>query len=964
MRAIPTGFYPFWFWNDTLAEAEVQWQVEQMAAQGVRGFFIHPRQGLGQPYLSEAFFQMVDIAVEAAEDHDLLVHLYDEYPYPSGIAGGEVTLGNPETYATRLEQRTFDVPGGSVRRSLPRGEVLSCVAYPRGDGAVDWSHGQDLRDAVGPVLIRDSFVEMGLTDYNRKRYFASEPTPILEVTLPEGPHRLFVSVQTVITHHKYWNHTVDVLNPEAIARFIQLTHARYRARYGDRFGDTIVSICVDETQPGWSDRLPDAFEEAYGYALAPKLPALQDAAHPDHDRVTRDLTQLQYRLFCETFEEPIAGWCAAHGLAYSGEKPSMRMAQLRYMDIPGCEPGHTKVGAKPDWLQARLRSNAKATASAAYFYGKAGSLCECYHSTGWSATLQDAKTIADGLLLAGIDFLVPHGFFYSTHGLKKHDAPPTFFFQMPFWPHFGRLSAYVDRIGAQFAGTHIDADLLVVDPASGRPSLPDLGRYEDLLWALMHRHLDVHIVDTDILTEGTITEGSVRVRDVDAAVVLIPPMREVEPPLQAWLDRFTEAGGIVITWDEMPDVSAMIRRVLEHIAPSLRVQDTSGDEIRDVLVVKRVGPDRTLWFGYHMGGETQAVTFDAGRPLQEIPLDPQRPPRIETTDDGRYRRTLAPFESFLLEATDATDAVSGATESLPRLAVTIDGPARIEPHASNLMRLGTWRMAIRQPNGTYGPEAEVEALPLANQLARSELPFAPHFRGYFGQEPELTLPAMTVRYRLTFERAYDGRVALVMETGSLVGDWALTLNGGPTTPLTAEDFGPTDHHVRGSLGVDVTDRLVRGENVLEITLTTERTDGGLRNPLYLAGDFGVALDPLSLVPPRREGRFEAYEANGLPFYAGAITYTTTFKVPAVPSGDRVRVTFDYPDPFHEATAVSINGSPFQPVDWTPREVILPARFLQEGENVLRTRVLTTLIRAFEGQWFDYEAHRYRDVGEG
>ena len=85
---------------------------------------------------------------------------------------------------------------------------------------------------------------------------------------------------------------------------------------------------------------------------------------------------------------------------------------------------------------------------------------------------------------------------------------------------------------------------------------------------------------------------------------------------------------------------------------------------------------------------------------------------------------------------------------------------------------------------------------------------------------------------------------------------------------------------------------------------------------------------------------------------------------AVPTGDRVRVTFDCPEPFHEATAVSINGSPFQPVDWTPREIVLPTRFLQAGENVLRTQVLTTLIRAFEGQWFDYEAHRYRDVGEG
>ena len=59
----PPGFYPFWFWNDTLNEKEIRWQIAQMAEQGIRGFFIHPRQGLKQPYLSDAFFDMVEVAI-------------------------------------------------------------------------------------------------------------------------------------------------------------------------------------------------------------------------------------------------------------------------------------------------------------------------------------------------------------------------------------------------------------------------------------------------------------------------------------------------------------------------------------------------------------------------------------------------------------------------------------------------------------------------------------------------------------------------------------------------------------------------------------------------------------------------------------------------------------------------------------------------------------------------------------
>jgi hypothetical protein len=85
------GMYPFWFWNGELDEAEIEWQIREMAEKGIRGFFIHPRQGLKQPYLSEAFFRLVEHAVSIAEDAGLVVHLYDEYPYPSGVAGGEVT---------------------------------------------------------------------------------------------------------------------------------------------------------------------------------------------------------------------------------------------------------------------------------------------------------------------------------------------------------------------------------------------------------------------------------------------------------------------------------------------------------------------------------------------------------------------------------------------------------------------------------------------------------------------------------------------------------------------------------------------------------------------------------------------------------------------------------------------------------------------------------------------------------
>ncbi len=249
-------------------------------------------------------------------------------------------------------------------------------------------------------------------------------------------------------------------------------------------GETIRAIFVDETAPSWTPDLPRLFRERYGYDLLPLLPALEAEDHPRHVQVTADFERLRHDLFRRSFDEPLAAWCREHGIAWLGEKPSYRLSELRFMDVPGCDVGHTKAGAPTDMLRSRLRWQRRATASAAYFYGKPRSLCECFHSLGWGATMQDARLIVDELLLQGIDVLVPHAFFYSTHGLRKHDAPPSFFFQMPWWKLWHLLSRRFDAIAGAFAGTWIDAAVLVVDPGPGVPTARGREVYERLMAAL------------------------------------------------------------------------------------------------------------------------------------------------------------------------------------------------------------------------------------------------------------------------------------------------------------------------------------------------------------------------------------------------------------------------------------------------------------------------------------------------
>ncbi len=959
MRTLEPGFYPFWFWNADLDEGEIRRQIGEMAAQGIKGFFIHSRQGLEVPYLSESFFRLVAAAIDEARKRGLVANLYDEYPYPSGVAGGEVVLGAPGFQATALVHERHERAGGRVRLALPIGQVLCCIACPVRDGQTDWGAAIDCREAVGMVLAEQSYVETGLTAYNRKRFFASSPTPTLEVTLPEGNWLICACCQVLVTHHKYWGAYVDALNERAIARFIELTHERYARRFAAEMGETIRAIFVDETAPSWTPDLPRLFLERYRYDLLPLLPALEAEDHSRHVQVTADFERLRHELFCRSFDEPLAAWCREHGIAWLGEKPSYRLSELRYMDVPGCDVGHTKAGAPTDVLRSRLRANSRATASAAYFYGKPRALCECFHSLGWGATMQDARLIVDELLLQGIDVLVPHAFFYSTHALQKHDAPPSFFFQTPWWKLWHLLSRRVDTITGAFAGTRIDAAVLVVDPGPGIPTAQGKEVYERLMAELMRAHVDFAVTDTDVLQAWRAEAGKIMVKDLAAAAVLVPPMRYVEAELESCLRGLEQAGGRVIRVGAEPDWAALTAAVTAAAQPRLTLRAVEGDASR-VRVVSRTDGRRRVMFLLNPSPEAVTLALQADGELAELPLEADVPAFLERTGAG-YTRRLGPFEAALLENGGPGARRSGGGPPA-RVELRLEGPATVRLLGRNLLRMARWSLTLRggRAGGAAlsGP-ALVAAAPIANQIAEGRLAFAPEIRTFFGHEPELLMPELTAVYAFDFENRYEGPVELVMEPGSIRGDARVRVND--CRPRAPDDFRPTDAHVRGSLGLDVTRDLAAGRNRVTVEVVTDRPDGGLVNPLYLAGDFGVGLEPLALRPRSADGRLEDYTGNSAPFYSGTVEYRMQATLRGAPRDGSALLELALPPHFEEACEVSLNEHPFRPAPWSPYRILVPAAEIRNGANDVRVRVHTTLARAFDGTRFDAGAHRYVPV---
>ncbi|MEN1988462.1 glycosyl hydrolase [Paenibacillus hubeiensis] len=578
--------HPFWFWNGDMEEGQIRRQIAEMHRQGVGGFFICPRQGLQVPYLSAAWFDKVRIAVEAAAECGMQVWLYDEYPYPSGMAGGEVTLDYPEAKQRQLVHHQIAVQGGDhVDKELPWGRILYARAIPKNDeGQRVWKDALDVRGFIGNIQTEQVYQETGLTSYNRKRFFTYQTAFRLLWDAPPGEWDVIVFQEREIDDFKYYGTFVDPCHREAMSRFIELTHDRYREAVGEHFESVIKGMFTDEIAPlgaiPWSPQLPRHFAERCGYSLTEALPALLYADVPGAERIRYDYYQTLHLLLRSSYHEQVHDWCEKAGIQYAAEVPGVRMTTQLFSHMPGGDSAHEKIGRSLSWILERygrrLRENPKMVSSLARQLGRDRNLIECFHSVGWSMTLQDAKWMIDRMAAMGTNFYNFHAFFYTIGGLAKHDAPPSQFLQNPYWRHFRQLADYAGRLGYLMSTGTAHIRIALLDPTTtfwslmgnplhgfeyGGQDEHERAKLERLTndWMRIGVHLlenrrDYDHLDPELLAEADVADGVIRIGVARYEVLILPPMLNLEAAAWEQLKRFVEQGGTVVSVGLPPHV--------------------------------------------------------------------------------------------------------------------------------------------------------------------------------------------------------------------------------------------------------------------------------------------------------------------------------------------------------------------------------------------------------------------------
>ncbi|HEU5317564.1 MAG TPA: hypothetical protein VFX49_15735, partial [Chloroflexota bacterium] len=658
------GVWPFWFWNDDLLEAELLRQLHAFHAAGAGGVVIHPRLGLSARvgYLTPEYLRLVRRVVDECAALGLGVLLYDEGSYPSGSAAGRVVDDNPAHASRALVRVTqrLDAPHRgywrpAVNRSLDHHLVCVTLARLRGETAT----------AVEPESVR----VLEPLDHNlvRVEVAGGRWIALACFDVPSGG-----VIRGVLPQHEDDAATAppagDIMNPDAVASFIRLTHDAYARAPGHHIGTTVVGVFTDEPSPLGRRARRDAWPYTAGFdgyiaerlgwpieRVRAHLPALWVDYGPAGDAFRRAYTTAVERRVGEVFYGAQAAWCRAHGVALTGHPhASNDMASLARFDWPGQDAvwrwvlppgadsntsgleGAHSVSAKAATSAARARPPGQRTRTATELFG----------AYGWRLTLDEAKWLIDWHLVRGNNLFIPHAVFYSVRGARAFESEPDVGLHNVWWPHFQRLMRYTRALSWLLTDSEHVCDVAI------------LGTGHDLPWraarTLYETQIDFLYVDDAALAASTVRGdrlvcGSqayrVVVRDGDVAL---------SRRALSHLSEFTAAGGTLLDAGSTPDVAAAVRAIVPadaHMAPGapgLRVIHVRNDGHHAYLVTNE--------------GEASvegALTVSVAGAIHL--LDPLRGTTVAVPRDsaGAIRLQLGRRESrLLLVDTSRTEAAS------------------------------------------------------------------------------------------------------------------------------------------------------------------------------------------------------------------------------------------------------------------------------------------------------------------
>lgn len=883
---------PFWSLNDKLEPEEMVQQVKEFHCAGMGGFFLHSRIGLTTEYLGREWMDALRAAIEKAAELGMQAWLYDEDKWPSGFAGGIIPLQNPEFRGQYL------------------GRVKNCMAMPESAKLIHSGGGWNYFTATIPT---------GIPEFNGTCY-------------------------------------TDLMNPDAVKAYLESTHEKYKKEFGEYFGNVIPGIFTDEPimrmRQNW---LPDDFEylpyspclferyqKVHGESLFLHLPELfEDSENSKKYRYHYWKTATEQ--FAEAYTRQIADWCNENNLKLTGHfmyEDSIEdqtrwigkaMAHYEYMQIPGI-----------DHLGLNINNilTAKQCSSVAHQQGKKQVLSEMFGAAGQNMSFEDRKWIAGWHGIMGINYVCHHLSLYSLRGCRKRDYPPTFSRHQPYWKNNAFIEDWQARFSYLLREGKYQADFLIIHPVesgwclqkgsgAGRQMREIDENIKAICQEMFRIHRDFDFGDEDYLARyADVDSGKLCVGDVRYRAVIIPSMLTIRKSTLELLQKFNNAGGVIIACGMLPELidgehsksTSALKNILNfHIADITELKNTldnaclpgqkiTGQNIKNIFTRRQKTDDGQLLMLFNSSRLDSAIV-DMTHNCIEISLDNGKKSTVKENF-----LTLAPAQTRILLIKGKRKTGQHQAERYSSHEISINGPWQVKCKDLNTLPLDFVEWSIDGGENWQGAEPVIA---LKMRLDNKK---------YSG--------GIKLRYSFINNSSCLNKVFFAAEIE--IND-ELLVNGHKV------EIGKDWFLDKCLLKTDISTQLIPGTNIIEVGRNyiyanpacyddPSKRYGTELETAFIVGNFGVygkAEEMTRLpkqvshdiwpeyLPERRIIRLhKPYIADitdysdgeltmsGLPFYAGTITMTREFELP---EADLCHLSLEYFDAI--TGKIFINGMP-------------------------------------------------------
>ena len=612
-----------WFWNGEINEADIRKFIAAFKEQGIYEFFIHPMYDLGMEYLSPRFFELIKFAVFEAKRLKMKYWIYDEYNWPSGIAGGKV-LKDGDAYRSKVLSR--------ISKGVKGGERFSATVEKF--AAAHFRCAEGMKDVTAEVKVEAA--ENGDRVTFENRY---------------GDGTLFVTyrhLQQKVGSNAMWSKYasyeggyVDVFNPEAIDKFIKYTYEAYKKAVGFEFGKTVRGIFNDEPaftdfddtskgQIAWSERFPEQFRAINGYDILPKIYLLFENNETEEEiALKRDYRDTLGKLFRENYISRVSGWAKKNGLEFTAhllgeefltahtEQFGSFLETERLFTVPAIDSVFS--GEFVD--KERFNVSAAMLDSTAHWLGKKKTLCETYTGSGWELTLSDMKRIAHRLMMQGVTTMMFMGAYHCLEGMKKFFLqcyPPSHGPNNVLFNDYGVLSDYFTRLSAIVANSVKKAGVLLLYPST-TAAVTSKANYihtweysiKDFHDKTTYRQMDAAVTATinaliaekvtfevafeELFEKATVNNGTITFDLGHGAAgpydtVILPAVRFTRAKTAEVLRQFISEGGKTVFVNDLPE------KEIDGFTPFEIAGETAGFKEACVRVKARPDDKETAYF--------------------------------------------------------------------------------------------------------------------------------------------------------------------------------------------------------------------------------------------------------------------------------------------------------------------------------------------------------------------------------